>query len=79
MKNRVITAVVGILAILGLVWQGGILLTAAVFGAMVLCFKEYKAMWNHIDVPVFFYPAFVALFAVSIAAGMYSLLHFFSI
>ena len=79
MKNRVITAVVGILAILGLVWQGGILLTAAVFGAMVLCFKEYKAMWNHIDVPVFFYPAFVALLAVSIAAGRYSLLHFFSI
>lgn len=78
MKTRLITAVIGVLAILGLVLLGGYPLTLALFAVSVISFWEYKKMWQHIDVDLFAYPAVGALFVLMMVAHSHSVMRFFS-
>ena len=73
MKTRVITAVVGALAVLGLVYLGGWFLTAAVFIVSLISLAEYARMMKHIQIHIYAGPAAVAQFLMIGAAGFYSL------
>ena len=53
MKIRVITAVVGIIAVLGLVALGGWFLTSAVFVVSVLSLFEFKNMLSNVNIRVY--------------------------
>ena len=57
MKIRVITAVVGIIAVLGLVALGGWFLTSAVFAVSVLSLFEFKNMLSNVNIRVYRIPA----------------------
>lgn len=61
MKIRVITAVVGIIAVLGLVALGGWFLTSAVFAVSVLSLFEFKNMLSNVNIRVYRIPAVAAL------------------
>lgn len=78
MKIRVITAVVGIIAVLGLVALGGWFLTSAVFAVSVLSLFEFKNMLSNVNIRVYRIPAVAALAIIVGAAGFYSIRIFFS-
>ena len=78
MKIRVITAVVGIIAVLGLVALGGWFLTSAVFVVSVLSLFEFKNMLSNVNIRVYRIPAVAALAIIVGAAGFYSIRIFFS-
>ena len=69
MKIRVITAVVGIIAVLGLVALGGWFLTSAVFAVSVLSLFEFKNMLSNVNIRVYRIPAVAALAIIVGAAG----------
>ena len=73
MKVRVITAIVGILAVLLLVWLGGWFLTAAVMAVSLLALLEYDKMLRHFQVRIYLKPAALATLLMIGAAGFYSL------
>lgn len=73
MKVRVITAIVGILAVLLLVWLGGWFLTAAVMAVSLLALLEYDKMLRHFKVRIYLKPAALAMLLMIGAAGFYSL------
>ncbi len=73
MKVRVITAIVGILAVLLLVWLGSWFLTGAVMAVALLALLEYDKMLRHFDVRIYMYPAALATLLMIGAAGFYSL------
>ncbi len=73
MKVRVITAIVGILAVLLLVWLGSWFLTAAVMAVSLLALLEYDKMLRHFQVRIYQIPAAVAMVLMIGAAGFYSL------
>lgn len=52
MKVRVITAVIGIIAVLLLVWLGGVLFSGAVLAVALLAVHEYNKMLKNINVHV---------------------------
>ena len=64
MKIRVITAVVGIIAVLGLVALGGWFLTSAVFVVSVLSLFEFKNMLSNVNIRVYRIPAVAAFSAI---------------
>ncbi|WP_416176754.1 phosphatidate cytidylyltransferase [Dialister sp.] len=72
MKVRVITAVVGIIAVLALVWLGGWFLTGAVAIVSLIALWEYVRMLDHISIHVYKKPAALALVIPILAAGFYS-------
>lgn len=78
MKIRVITAVVGIIAVLGLVALGGWFLTSAVFAVSILSLFEFKNMLSNVNIRVYRIPAVAALAIIVGAAGFYSIRIFFS-
>lgn len=78
MKVRVITAVIGIIAVLSLVAFGGWFLTAAVFVVSVLSLLEYENMLKNVKIPVYRIPAAAALAVIIGASGFYSLRIFLS-
>ena len=78
MKIRVITAVAGIIAVLGLVALGGWFLTSAVFAVSVLSLFEFKNMLSNVNIRVYRIPAVAALAIIVGAAGFYSIRIFFS-
>ena len=53
MKTRIITAIIGVIAVLGLVAAGGWFLTTAVFIVAALSLLEYKEMLAHLDISIY--------------------------
>ena len=73
MKTRIITAIIGVIAILGLVAAGGWFLTTAVFIVAALSLLEYKEMLAHLDIPIYRDAAVGFLACVIGVTGFYSL------
>ncbi len=73
MRVRIVTAVLGILAVLGLVALGGWFLTPAVFIVAVLSLLEYQKMMANIQIPVYTLPSAIALAVIIGSSGFYSL------
>ena len=72
MKVRIITAIVGIIAVLFLVWLGSWFLTAAVMAVALLALLEYDKMLCHFNVRVYLKPAALAMLFMIGVAGFYS-------
>lgn len=72
MKVRVITAIVGIIAVLCLVWLGGWFLTGAVFLVSLIALAEYDRMLRQLTIRIYRVPAAIAIGAVVLSAGFYS-------
>ncbi len=77
MLTRIITAIVGILAVIGIVSFGGLLMSAAVFVVAVLAWMEYARMMKSVT-PVYTKPALAALAVILAAAVGASLPVFFA-
>ena len=73
MKVRVITAVIGIIAVLALVWLGGWFLTGAVAIVSLIALWEYGRMLDHISIHIYKKPAALALLVMIFASGFYSI------
>ena len=73
MKTRIITAIIGVIAVLGLVAAGGWFLTTAVFIVAALSLLEYKEMLAHLDIPIYRDAAVGFLACVIGVTGFYSL------
>lgn len=73
MKTRIITAIIGIIAVLGLVAAGGWFLTTAVFIVAALSLLEYKEMLARLDIPIYRDAAVGFLACVIGVTGFYSL------
>lgn len=73
MKVRVITAVIGIIAVLALVWLGGWFLTGAVAIVSLIALWEYGRMLGHISIHIYKKPAALALLVMIFASGFYSI------
>lgn len=71
MLTRIITAVVGILAVIGLVQLGGLVLTGAVLAVAVLAWLEFAKMMKK-TVPVYTKPALPAMAVIIAAASLSS-------
>lgn len=78
MKVRVITAIVGIIAVLVLVWLGSWFLTGAILAVALLALLEYDKMLKHFHMPICLKPTAVAMGVMILAAGFYSLKIFFA-
>ena len=72
MKVRVLTAIVGIIAVLCLVWLGGWFLTGAVFLVSLIALAEYDRMLKQLSIRIYRIPAAIAIGAVVLSAGFYS-------
>lgn len=72
MLTRIITAVVGILAVIGLVWAGGLVFGAAVLAVAVLAWMEYARMMQRFG-RLYTAPALLAILAMLAAASFSSL------
>lgn len=72
MKVRVITAIVGIIAVLCLVWLGGWFLTGAVLIVSLIALMEYERMLKKISIRIYTKPAALALAAIILSSGFYS-------
>lgn len=72
MKVRVLTAIVGIIAVLGLVWLGGWFLTGAVFLVSLIALAEYDRMLKQISIRIYRVPAALAVGLTVLSAGFYS-------
>lgn len=72
MKVRVLTAIVGIIAVLGLVWLGGWFLTGAVFLVALIALAEYDRMLKQISIRIYRVPAALAVGLTVLSAGFYS-------
>lgn len=79
MKVRVITAIIGIIVVLGLVWLGSVPFTAAVFAVSLLALLEYWRMLKKINIFVLLKPAVLFLFLIIGASGFYSIPIFFGV
>lgn len=77
MKVRILTAIIGMIVVLGLVWLGGIPFTAAVFAVAVLALLEYWRMLKKVNVTVMLKPAMLFLLLIIGASGSYSVPLFF--
>ncbi len=78
MKVRVITAVVGILAVLGLVYLGSWFLTGAILAVAFLALHEYDSMLRHFQVSIYLKPTALAMAVMILSAGFYSIKAFFA-
>ena len=72
MKVRVITAIVGILAVLALVWLGGWFLTSAILAVALIALMEYDRMLKNVSIHIYKKPSALALALVIMASGFYS-------
>lgn len=72
MLTRIMTAVVGILAVIALVTAGGYFFTAAILVVAALSWMEYARMLRP-HVPVYTVPAFLALAVILLAGASSSL------
>ena len=72
MKVRICTAIVGIIAVLVLVWLGSWPFTAACVAAGIISFREYARMMKEIDVHTFSKSAYAAIIIMLCASGFYS-------
>lgn len=73
MKVRVITAIVGIIAVLALVWLGSWFLTGAVLIVSLIALAEYDRMLKNISIHIYTIPAGLGMAIMIAAAGFYSL------
>lgn len=73
MKVRVITAIIGIIAVLGLVYLGGWSLTGAIFLVSLLALLEYDKMLKHFGVHIYLKATAIATAVMVLASGFYSL------
>lgn len=73
MKVRVMTAVVGILAVLVLVWLGSWFLTGAIAIVSLMALFEYDRMLKNIGIHIYPKMAGAAVVLMVLAAGFYSL------
>ena len=73
MKVRVITAIIGIIAVLGLVYLGGWFLTGAIFLVSLLAILEYDKMLKHFGVHIYLKATAIATAVMVLASGFYSL------
>ena len=78
MKVRVITAIVGIIAVLALVMAGGWFLTGAVWIVSLIALSEYFKMLRNISVHIYTKSAAFALSFIVLVSGFYSLKAFVS-
>ena len=78
MKVRICTAIVGIIAVLVLVWLGSWPFTAACVAAGIISFREYARMMKEIDVHTFSKSAYAAIIIMLCASGFYSIPVFFA-
>ena len=69
MKVRICTAIVGIIAVLVLVWLGSWPFTAACVAAGIISFREYARMMKEIDVHTFSKSAYAAIIIMLCASG----------
>lgn len=76
MKVRVITAIVGILAVLGLVYLGSWFLTGAIVAVSLLALLEYDKMLKHFGVQIYLKPTALAMAIMVLSAGFYSVKSF---
>lgn len=73
MKVRVITAIIGIIAVLGLVYLGSWFLTGAIFLVSLLALLEYDKMLKHFGVQIYLKSTAAATAVMVLASGFYSL------
>ena len=73
MKVRVITAIIGIIAVLGLGYLGGWFLTGAIFLVSLLALLEYDKMLKHFGVHIYLKATAIATAVMVLASGFYSL------
>lgn len=73
MKVRVITAIIGVLFVMGLVWLGGLFFTGAVTIVSLLALNEFAKMLRNVDIKIYALPAAICTAFIVIASGFYSL------
>ncbi len=73
MKTRIITAIAGIIVVLGLVAIGGWVLTTAVIAVSVLSLLEYKQMLYHLGISIYKNAAIGLSVCIIGVTGFYSL------
>lgn len=76
MKVRVITAIVGILAVLALVYLGSWFLTGAILVVSLLALLEYDKMLRHFNVHMYVKPTALSMGIMVLSAGFYSVKSF---
>lgn len=72
MRMRVITAVIGIVAILLLVWAGNWLFTAACLTMGLLAYREYYQMIKNAGITLYDTYSYLAVFCIIISANFHS-------
>lgn len=78
MKVRVITAIVGIIAVLGLVWLGSWFLTGAILAVALLALWEYDHMLKQFHISISLKPTALAMGLMILSAGFYSVKLYFA-
>lgn len=79
MKTRIITAVIGIAAIVALVWLGGWIFTAAVLAVALLSFWEYRRMMKQLDLHIYSIPSFAAITLMVLSSGFHDISLFYAV
>ena len=79
MRMRVITAVIGIVAILLLVWAGNWLFTAACLTMGLLAYREYYQMIKNAGITLYDTYSYLAVFCIIISANFHSVPLFYAI
>ena len=79
MRMRVITAVIGIVAILLLVWAGNWLFTAACLTMGLLAYREYYQMIKNAGITLYDTYSYLAIFCIIISANFHSVPLFYAI